>query len=707
MQLSSLSLQSLSGMSHLSRFSGLSSISGMSRDRRDTLFMLFVTAWICLSHAAHLDLWVSLFTGGILLWRTVLTLRGARMPGRLLLGALLAACLIGIVMSEHQMLGRNAGVTLVIILLSMKTMELNTRRDAYALFFLGFFALLCNFFYLQTMATAGIILVGTLGLLALLINTHMPVGRPPLWHLLGKALWMALLGTPVMVVLFLFFPRLDPLWGMPSDSLLARSGLSSEMQVGGISRLAMDGSVAMRVHFDSPAPAQQDMYYRGPVLSRFDGIRWTATQGQRAAILTRATPVEVFDTPVYYQVTQVASHQPWMFVLDITPEFPPVPNYKTLLQSDMQWLVDRPIDNVLRYRVRSYTHYHWPATRRDPDVLQALQLPPGYNPRTVQWAADLRRSARYAHANNRTMAVAGLDFLRNGGYSYTLEPGRYGTHAADEFWFDQKQGFCEHIAQSYVVLMRALGVPARIVTGYQGGELNSFDGDWTVRQSDAHAWAEVWLEDIGWQRVDPTSAVAPQRTNAQMRLQVSPNLLTQALSAVGPDFINTSRAAWDVLISRWNDWVLNYSQGTQLNVLRWLGFSEPNWTDLVQTLVAVLSATSLLGAAWLYRSNLRTDPCLRLLASARKKLRRSGIDSNSSTTPRALANSLDLALIPSNPTDQSALEIRAIIDWLLRLEAWRYGPGATSDGRSGPTLGTLRQEFRKLHWPPHVPPRQN
>ena len=158
-----------------------------------------------------------------------------------------------------------------------------------------------------------------------------------------------------------------------------------------------------------------------------------------------------------------------------------------------------------------------------------LELPPGFNPRTAALAAEMRRDPRLAAGGPATLVQAALERLRTGGYSYTLEPGVYGQHTADEFWFDRKEGFCEHIASAFVVLMRAMDIPARIVTGYQGGELNPVDGFWVVRQSDAHAWTEVWLAGRGWVRVDPTSAVAPGRTGSFQRLQAPRGVIGTAL----------------------------------------------------------------------------------------------------------------------------------------------------------------------------------
>jgi len=285
-----------------------------------------------------------------------------------------------------------------------------------------------------------------------------------------------------------------------------------------------------------------------------------------------------------------------------------------------------------------------------------------------------------------------LERLRSGGYVYTLEPGVYGRHTADEFWFDRKEGFCEHIASSFVILMRALGVPARVVTGYQGGERNTVDGFWTVRQSDAHAWAEVWLVGQGWVRVDPTASVAPSRIGSLTRLQTPRGAVASAIFGnVNPQIALNLRAVWDAVNNRWNQWVLNYTQSTQLKLLQNLGFEAPTWEDLIYLLCGIVVAVSLIGAAVAMWERQRQDPWLRLLGQASRRLQAAGITTPTHPTPRQLADALTR---PGQPP-----QLQALYDWLLRLEALRYGPGG---GTAGPTykrgLATLQRDLKHLRF---------
>ena len=677
----------------------LPSCSHLPRDTRDTLFVLAVIAWVIAPLTPELPLWCSLLSMAVMAWRGVLAWRGQPLPSRWWLLGLLALCLGATLISFKTLLGRDAGVTMVVALLALKTLELRARRDAFVVFFLGFFLILTHFFYSQSLLTAAAMLVALLGLLTALVNAHMPVGKPPLWQAARLAGSMALLGAPIMVLLFALFPRMAPLWGLPSDAMTGRSGLSASMTVGNIASLALDGSVAMRVHFDGTPPPQSALYFRGPVLSHFDGRAWQARPSPLPHRLRLPADLQVSGAPIRYQITLEPNRLPWLLVLDATPQAPVLADKTARMTRELQWILDQPVTDLLRYDVLSYPAFQHGPRQRVPGLEEYLALPNGYNPRTLQLAAELQRDPRHADASNAQWVDVAMQRLRSGGYSYTLEPGVYGQHSADEFWFDRKQGFCEHIASSFVILMRALNVPARIVTGYQGGERNSVDGFWTVRQSDAHAWTEVWLEGRGWQRVDPTSAVAPGRTGTLQRLTPPRGVIANAIFAtVNPALMLNLRAAWDAVNNRWNQWVLNYTQTRQLDLLKNIGFKEPNWQDLIYVLCALVVAASLGGAAWSAWERHQQDPWLRLLKQAMLKLRASGLLLAPNRTPRQIGQQLMTACSTAERTNDA--ELQAWHDWLNRMEALRYAP--PDPGRAGHfkhQLATLRDELKHLHWP--------
>ena len=685
-------------------------LTSLPRETRDTLFLLVVIGWIILPQVGHLSIWISAPAGCVLLVRGWLAVSGRALPGRWVLVAVLAVALAATWFTTGTLLGRDAGVTLVVLLLTLKTLELRARRDALVVFFLGFFVMLTNFFYSQALPVAAAMLVALLGLLTALVNAHRPVGRPSLRESAWVAAKMTLAGAPVMLALFMFFPRFAPLWGIPSDAMLGRSGLSANMEVGDMAKVALDDGIAFRVRFEGRPPPQSQLYFRGPVLSCFDGRRWTATcplnfnnrrrlAGERDSDPFGATPapgpgdLQVNGEPVRYEVTLEPSQRPWLLTLDAAPERPELPpGWRARMTADLQWMSYRPVTDLLRYRAASYPDFRYGLTgwngqpRRD--MGNFLRLPAGFDPRTIELAEQMRREA--GEGGSAALVAAALQRLRTGGYTYTLDPGVYGHDTADTFWFDNKKGFCEHIASAFVVLMRAAGVPARIVTGFQGGEMNGVDGYWTVRNSDAHAWAEVWYEDRGWVRVDPTGAVMPGRIGQFQRLQLPDGVLAGVVERLSPTLLAQLRATWEAINNGWNQWVLNYTQSRQFDLLRNLGFKSPSWQDLGKVLAGLLVAAALAGIGWAWWERGQHDPWLRLLARARRKLAQAGVAAAPNAPPRALANHAAASALPA--------ELRqALQDWLLALERLRYAPGGKEPIRG--RLATLERDLRRLRWP--------
>ncbi|MGQ9724992.1 MAG: lytic murein transglycosylase B, partial [Tepidimonas sp.] len=402
-----------------------------------------------------------------------------------------------------------------------------------------------------------------------------------------------------------------------------------------------------------------------------------------------------------YQVTMEPSLRPWLLTLEATPTAPVISAATAGLAGlqpqatpDGQWWLSQPITDVLRYDAQAH-----PAHRIGVDVPRlALQvdreLPPGYNPRTLAWAQALRREL--GEPSPRVLVEAVLRHLRDGGYTYTLDPGVYGRDTADEFWFDRRAGFCEHIASAFVVAMRALDIPARVVTGYQGGERNPVDGLWTVRQSDAHAWAEVWLEGEGWLRVDPTAYVSPDRTAVGERLRPPPGLVANAMVQVNPRLLTTLRALWDAANQRWNDWVLNYGPTRQLDLLRRLGLSASGWQDAAQLLGITLAGVAAAGVAALLWHRPRTDRWHRLLVRAARRWERQGVPRPMPLTPMRLRAAIAAHMGAGDPDGVQ----RAWADWLAALEAARYDPRRIAPPRSAmPMLRDLARRLPALPMP--------
>ena len=644
----------------------------LPREARDTLFLLAVIGWTVLPHLAHLPPWCGVLTAGVLLWRARLAIANAPLPGRwVLVGVLLLAA--GLTLwSYRSLLGKEPGVTMAIALMALKTLELRARRDAFVVFFLGFFLILTHFLYSQSLLVALAMLVSVWGLLTALVLAHKPAGVPSLRQAARLAGRTALLGAPVMALLFVLFPRVGPLWGVPQDGR-GTTGLSNSMTMGSVAELAQDDSVAMRLRFAGPVPSPEASYFRGPVLAAFDGREWKPLIPSFPRALTPRAELRVRGTPIKYEVTLEPLRIASLPLLEASLEAPLIDGRRVQPRDDLQWLTDRPLLERVRFEAQAYTNFRHGPTEPMVGLQDYLALPPGFNPRTLAWAAALRRQPAFAQADARALARAVLGHVGGGGFTYTLAPGLYGEvdprGAIDEFWLDRKQGFCEHFAAAFVVVMRALDVPARVVTGYQGMDAVPVDGFRIVRQSNAHAWAEYWQPGIGWVRADPTAAVAPDRIIRGASLAAPQGLVAGALRNLNPALLTALRNAWEAANNRWNQWVLSYSRGAQLDLLKRLGVSSPSWEDLALLLIGSLSALALAGAGWAWWDRHRSDPWARQMARLRRTLQRIGIDSADHEPPRSLALRLRRTL------GADAEPLAALLE---RLDAQRYGRAALS-----------------------------
>jgi protein-glutamine gamma-glutamyltransferase len=636
-------------------------VARLPRDTRDTLFNIAVVAWTIAPHLLHLSWWCSAMSIGLLMWRARLAVTGASLPGRWTITALLMLAASLTYWTEGTLLGKEAGITMLAVLMGLKTLELRSRRDALVIFFLGFFLVLTNFLYSQSLITGLWLLVAVWGLLSALALSHMPVGRPPLWAAGGVALRAALWGVPLMALLFVLFPRIGPLWGLPQDAA-GRTGLSGSMRLGGVASIAEDNSIALRIRFLDRVPQPEQMYFRGPVLAAFDGNEWTRYAPSFPVELRPRLDLEVSGQAIRYEMTVEASRLPLLPLLEISPDKnavhspdskpagkpqgkanrssmqePSIEGYLLTLRPDAQWQLDRPLGERVRVQASAYlAHRHGPR-QEVVGLRDLLQLPTNRNPRTLAWARELRARPGLANADANTLAAAVLQHIREGGYIYTMEPGTYEGNAIDEFWLDRKLGFCEHFASAFVVVMRAMDVPARIVTGYQGTDNELQDGFHIVRQRNAHAWAEVWQAGVGWQRVDPTNAVAPERVQSGRRLNPNPGFVDATFNTISPALARTIRNAIETINNRWNQWVLNYSRGQQFDLMKTLGFGNPSWQDLTTVLIGVLCSVSLAGAAWAWWDRQRQDPWQRLQRRVQARLLKLGVTVQAHHAPRTRA----------------------------------------------------------------------
>lgn len=665
----------------------------LSRDGRDTLWLLAVITVCILPHVARLPLWCSVGTALAIAWRAWLAWRDAPLPPRwVLVVALIAAT--GLTLATHQSIfGRQAGVTLVTLLTALKTLELRARRDAFVVTSLGFFLVLTQFLHSQAIGLAALMLLATLGLLSSLVLAQRQQGRPPITAAVGAAARCMVMGVPVMLALYLLFPRIGPLWSAPTDSG-PRTGLSDRIELGEMSELALDDSVAMRVRFLGATPLHHEMYFRGPVLDRFDGRHWTssaalrhpAAPGPTAPMADQSAAPKALGRQINYQLTLEPNRLRTVPLLDGTLAAQLASNGSTtkLHQDGLSWFARAPLTERTQVDASA-----WMGTRDtlDPRHTEAglsnLALPLGHNPRTVAWAAQWQARTDLRDADSHALAQSLLAHIRQGGYSYTLAPEdgpgdgpEPRPHPIDRFWLDRKTGFCEHYATAFVVILRAMNVPARVVTGFQGAEVNPVDGLHVVRNSDAHAWAEYWSAERGWVRIDPTAAVAPNRIDRPRPPIRYPEQLPQALQGLDPAFWSGLRAYTDAANHRWNVWVLQYSSQQQMSLLRNWGVESPDWVTLVRICAGILGTLAIAGLLWLWwqRPRRNRSSWHAPLMKVHRALLAAGLPAPPDCPAPAPALSWASGIARQARRHQQPQLAQALIERLQHLDALRYAP---------------------------------
>jgi transglutaminase-like putative cysteine protease len=576
--------------------------------QRNIPWLLLTLAWLIAPHLEHLPLWITLLCLGLGVWRWVAARRNAPLPNKWLLLALAGTAGFGVLLTFNTITGRDAGVALLIVMLSLKLMEMRSVRDGIVVIFLGYFLVITNFLYTQTILMGLYMLAAVLAITATLVGLNQPAQTLTARRKIRLAAVLLGQGLPLMIVLFVFFPRApSPLWGRPDPALSAMTGLSDSMAPGDISRLGLSAAVAFRAEFSGAPPEPQSRYWRGPVLWQYDGRAWTAGPLRRPSAIT----LHVEGEPVTYTITLEPHQRRWLFALDFPITLPP----SSSMTDDFQVLAAAPARQRLRYELTSQTRYRVETELHPRARKHALQLPPGYNPQAMRLAASWQERA----ASDRAIVDMALDMFTKQPFSYTLSPPRLGTHAVDEFLFDSRRGFCEHYAGSFVFLMRAAGVPARVVTGYQGGEHNPIGNYLIVRQSDAHAWAEVWLEGQGWVRIDPTALIAPQRIEVEAGLLAAlpAGEALPLFARMDFDLLRQIRFGWDMVNYNWHKWVLGYSHKRQHELLSRLGMGLDTVRGMAYAMLLGIGGLMMVFAA-LMLWRLRTAPRDPVVAAYRR-----------------------------------------------------------------------------------------
>ena len=556
------------------------------RDRRDTLFLMGSIALSGLTHIEHLPVWVSISFAVLFFWRLGLVLSGRWLPRQSIrLIAAFAAALA--VFAEYKTLvGRDAGVSLLILFLGLKLMEMQAKRDLFVVIFLCMFLLLLSFLYSQSLFSAVLVGIALLTLITTLLSMQFGYHEAPMVKRFVLSGTLLLKSMPIALILFFLFPRIDqPLWKMPGESSGAKTGLSDSMAPSSISNLTESDEVAFRVQFEGGIPAQKDLYWRGPSFGNFDGKTWRAVKHELGVPPGPSVQFHPDDRAYRYTVTQEPTGTSQVFALEFPSTVPIIDERSSQVLPDFQLISASPIIEKTLYSTESRIGGKIGLNETPLTLQNWLTLPPGFNGKTLQLAIEWRN----AEVDNRKLIARALQWFNKDQFFYTMNPPLYGKDGVDEFLFVGRKGFCEHYAQAFVVLMRALDIPARVVTGYQGGEPNPIDGVISVRQKDAHAWAEVWLEGDGWVRVDPTAAIAPNRILKPLPSRaVAPNAVGQiANQAAG--LLDQFRFRLEAVSNGWNTWVLSYDRQKQRDLLKRFGLDLENWPQVVGLMAGLIA----------------------------------------------------------------------------------------------------------------------
>jgi transglutaminase-like putative cysteine protease len=602
--------------------------------RNATLLTSLVFAGGVLLHVDRVPLWCSAIALLFAFWRAATAYRRLPLPRKITLVAITIALVIAVAAAFRTLNGLAAGSALLVVMGAVKLLETRTRRDQLIVVFVSLFLLIAACLDRQSIVRVPLYAAHVwLACVALLYIAHPEI---PLRarESAGLALRSLLYAIPLALALFVFFPRIPgAFWAVPKENI-ASTGLSEEMSPGSITNLVDSAETVFRVSFNGTPPPPYLRYWRGPVLHDFDGYTWRRLRGRAIR-----HPKLVYEgTAVSYRIRLEPDKGPWWFALELPARSPsPRVNFTW----DYQLIAPDSVRD-LEYSVISY-----PRTRAESGLLPQIRgvdsrLPPGRNQRSVLLAERMRAES----SSDAAFSQAVLERFRTGGFEYTLTPPRLDLDSVDDFLFNTRRGFCGHFASAYVTLMRAGGVPARVVTGYLGGEWNPIGRHFTVRQSDAHAWAEIWLEGRGWTRVDPTGVVSPERLTRGLFdvLPDSASLTTRFVR--GTPWLARPLLAWDALNAWWNDNVVGFDFDAQLDFLDKLGIDTPGWQHLGLAIAVAIAAW----LAWIALRLARVPPrgrspdtLARAYVRLCRKLEHAGYPRQAHEGPSTFAARLDTA----------------------------------------------------------------
>lgn len=655
-----------------------------SESTRRLLWVTGVLAAATLPHLGHLPGWVPLLLAVCVLWRLGVSTHGLRVPPGWLRIVLAFLCFLGVLATYRTINGLHPGSALLVVMMALKLLETKRARDLVVLLLIAYFLIFAGFLNNQSLIWGGYLLAVAWLTTAALQQATRAAAPLPARQVLALSGRLLVGAMPVMVILFMLFPRMPgPLWGIGLTESSATSGLSEEMSPGDITELGLSEEIAFRARFEHTAPQASQLYWRTLVLDDFNGRTWRRSR-PRGQLPLRDGQLEAGGAEVAYEIVMEPHGRHWVFALDVPLA---AASDEVVQGADLRLASVRPVTERRSLSLVSDLQARADRALSAGDREHYLQLPAGRNPRTRELAESLR-----AQGLDDTQVISTLlQRFRDEPFYYTLLPPALGAHPVDEFLFETREGFCEHYASAFAMLLRAAGIPARVVLGYQGGEYNPLTGYHLVRQSDAHAWNEVWLPGTGWQRVDPVGAVAPYRVSQGL---LGAMRAGEARAGRGAGSLRWRRQAalvWDAANTLWNTRVVGYDDDSQRRLLERLGLTGDHARALVVLLALGLGTFLLVLALLLGRGLLpaRRDPLVAAWARLRARLARLGLHQQVGETPVTFATRV------GHERPELADEAMRLARQYQRL---RYEPG--SDPGQVRSFVEQARRFRPRRWRP-------
>ena len=579
------------------------------------IWLLVSVIVVILPHVMHLPLWLIAIcglciAGRVLIWQGRLSQPGNRLKRFMVL--LMAVFIV--VQFGRNVFSTDATVGVLLVGITLKLLEMHRRRDVLTVLYLCYFTLVAEFIYSQAIPVAMYSVLAAAVITSALISLNQNEDSQRPWRTFKLAATLLAQSVPLMAAFFLLFPRISPLWSVPLQSKSGVTGLSESMAPGDIGQLARSAELAFRVQFTGTAPNYSELYWRALTLDGFNGRQWRHDFPQDLPQSLGPNPTEVRPwfkdieykgREVQYNVILEPTYQNWVYTLAM----PQLRDDRMLLGSDFQVGTNRRITQRYNYDASSWLDYRADAGKEGLGQVRARRFPGDSNIRSKEFARELRKTVQ----SDEDFIQAVLNHFRQQKFFYTLSPRTLGNNPVDEFLFDTREGFCEHYASSFTFLMRAAGIPARVVTGYMGGEYNPYDSTLTVRQYDAHAWSEVWISGKGWLRVDPTAAVAPERVTqgSNFALKQEKEFMNDAGFSLmrfrDSLLLNDLRLQLEMMDYRWNRFVLNYNQEQQFQLFSRI-FGNVTRVTIVLIVFGIMACITLFVVLVIFRKS--TQPKL-------------------------------------------------------------------------------------------------